>query len=88
MSLKRGVGGQGWRGDESWRHAVRQVDQGGTIESIAGVVPTLEEALDLIAEAAGTVKRIEDAHSPPNPHQYPHVNYATSGGLRGTIKTT
>ena len=82
----RGLGGRGWRGDVGWRAAVKQVAQGGTLESIGGTIPTESEAADLIDEGGGRVDRVEGPHEPPNPHQYNHINYTTAGGNRGTIR--
>jgi hypothetical protein len=86
-SRLRGIGGSGWRGDKAWRDAVRQVESGGTIESIGGKVPTKQEAVDLIRESRGNVERIDLVpHEPPNPHQYPHINYTTANGRKGTLR--
>ena len=82
----RGIGGSGWRGDANWRSAVRDVNRGGTIESLNGTVPTKQEAIDLINEGGGSVERIEGPHDAPNPHNYPHVNYWTSEGAKGTLR--
>jgi hypothetical protein len=76
----------GWSGSASYRAAVGAVDQGATIEDVGGIVPTQSEAEQLIEDGGGTVQRIENAHEPPNPHQYPHINYTTSAGIRGTIQ--
>jgi RHS repeat-associated protein len=83
---QRGVGGRGWRGDRAWRKAAKEVDKGGTIRSIDGVVPTKEEALRLINDAKGTVQRIEGPHLTPNPHNFNHINFTTRGGSKGTIQ--
>jgi RHS repeat-associated protein len=85
---QRGLGGKGWRSmkDPHWSRAVRAVEQGGTMESFNGYVPTQQEALDLINEAGGTEPRIDPPHPEPNPHNYPHINYMTSGGAKGTIR--
>lgn len=64
-----------------------EVDVGGrTLTDVQGKVPTQAQAEMLIRDAGGKVQRIEGAHRPPNPHQYPHINYTTSAGLRGTIR--
>ena len=76
----------GWTGSGSYRAAVAAVDRGDTLETVGGVVPTQAEAEMLIEDAGGVVNRVDDAHLPPNPHQYPHINYTTSAGLRGTIR--
>ncbi|MFZ5643768.1 MAG: RHS repeat-associated core domain-containing protein [Bacillota bacterium] len=82
----RGIGGKGWRGDKVWKNAVNSVKSGGTIESINGNVPTQQEAKDLIIEAGGIIDRIEGPHMAPNPHSYPHINYTTPNGKKGTIR--
>ena len=82
----KGIGGRGWRGDRNWRQAVRQVDRGGTIENINGKIPTRQEALDLIKEAGGKIVRVHDAHGGPSTHKYPHINYTTRSGMKGTIR--
>lgn len=58
----------------------------GTITSLDGGIPTVGEATSLINQAGGTVLRVEGAHLPPNPHTFPHINYMTQSGLKGTIK--
>jgi RHS repeat-associated protein len=76
----------GWAGGKAWRDAVRRVDRGGTIVEIGGKIPTKSEAQHLIQQAKGRIGRIEDGHPAPNPHSYPHINYTTSSGMRGTIR--
>jgi len=83
---KKGVGNKGWRGDKQWRQDVKTVKDGGTIKDLRGNTPTQQEAVDLINEAGGKVNRIEGSHKAPNPHTYPHINYTTPGGGKGTIK--
>jgi hypothetical protein len=83
---RRGLGGTGWRGDKVWRDLVKRIRQGGDIP--VDPIPTKSEALDLLDEAGATVDRIENAHSPPNPHQYPHINFTTVDGTKGTIQIT
>ena len=85
-STGRGVGGKGWRGDKTWKQNVRTISEGGTIYDLNGQVPTQQEAIDLIEEAGGTVKRIEGPHNAPNPHNFNHINYTTPGGEKGTIR--
>jgi hypothetical protein len=80
------VGGRGWRGDAQWKAAVKQVGQGGTIRGFNGQVPTQQEAIDLINEEGGQVLCIEGPHEAPNPHTFNHINYVTSGGVRGAIE--
>ena len=85
-SSSRGVGGKGWVGDKTWRENVSTVGNGGTITSLNGGVPTKAQAMQLINQSGGTPLRIEGAHEFPNPHNYTHINYVTSSGVKGTIK--
>ena len=85
-SSSRGVGGKGWVGDKTWRENVSTVGNGGTITSLNGGVPTKAQAMQLINQSGGTPLRIEAAHQFPNPHNYTHINYVTSCGVKGTIK--
>ena len=85
-SSSRGVGGKGWVGDKTWRENVSEVGKGGTITSLNGGVPTKAQALQLISQSGGTNPRIDPAHQYPNPHNYPHINYVTSTGIKGTIR--
>lgn len=85
-SNKRGVGGKGWRGDKAWRQNVDKVGEGGTIKDLNGQIPTEQEAIDLINESGGNVNRIEGPHEAPNPHNFNHINYTTSSGVKGTIQ--
>ena len=59
---------------------------GGTLETVGGAVPSRAESDMLVEDAGGTVQRIEGPHLPPSPHEYPHINYTTSEGLRGTVQ--
>ena len=85
-SSSRGVGGKGWVGDKTWRENVSTVGKGGTITSLNGGVPSKVQAMQLINQSGGTALRIEGAHQFPNPHNYSHINYVTSTGVKGTIK--
>ena len=85
-SSSRGVGGKGWVGDRTWRKNVSTVGKGGTITSLNGGVPSKAQAMQLINQSGGTALRIEGAHQFPNPHNYSHINYVTSTGVKGTIK--
>ena len=85
-SSSKGVGGKGWIGDKTWRKNVSTVGNGGTITSLNGGVPTQSQAIQLITQSGGTILRIEGAHQFPNPHNYPHINYVTENGTKGTIK--
>ncbi|MBE6630735.1 MAG: hypothetical protein E7624_07810 [Ruminococcaceae bacterium] len=85
-SSSRGVGGKGWVGDKTWRENVSTVGKGGTITSLNGGIPSKAQAMQLINQSGGTALRIEGAHQFPNPHNYPHINYVTSTGVKGTIK--
>ena len=85
-SSSRGAGGKGWVGDRTWRENVSTVGKGGTITSLNGGVPSKAQAMQLIDQSGGTALRIEGAHQFPNPHNYSHINYVTSTGVKGTIK--
>jgi hypothetical protein len=76
----------GWSGSAFWRAVVNTVGEGGTIEDLGGIVPTQEQAEQLIEDSGGTILRIEEGHVPPNRHQYPHINYTTSSGSRERSK--
>lgn len=83
----RGVGGKGWRGDNLWKDMVKRVEKGGTIEELDSMVPTKDEAVDLIKEARGEVLRIEKHPEGYNStHTYLHINYILDNKIKGTIK--
>ena len=82
----RGVGGKGWVGDKAWRENVSTVGRGGTINSLNGGIPTKDQAIQLINQSGGSVLRVEGPHVFPNPHTFPHINYITSNGAKGTIQ--
>jgi hypothetical protein len=79
----RGIGGKGWRGDKLWRDQVTMVRRGGDVK--LDVTATRQEAIDLLEKAGCKIDRIEGAHLPPNPHQFPHINFTTPDGLKGVI---
>jgi len=83
---QKGVGGKGWRGnDPTWKNWIKRIKQGGDVET--PTIPSKQEALDLLKEAGAKVLRIEE-HLPGgnSPHTYPHINYVTSSGLKGTLR--
>ncbi len=54
---------------------------GGTVENLAGKVP--------IRESGGKITRVETEGHPPggvSKHTYPHINYETASGAKGTIQ--
>jgi len=79
----KGVGGKGWRGDKVWRDQVTAVGRGGDIK--LNVTATRQEAIDLLEAVGCKIDRIEGPHLPPNPHQFPHINFTTPDGKKGTI---
>ncbi len=83
---ERSIGGKGWKNDKTWKGNVKTVGKGGTITSLNGGIPTKTQAVDLIQQSGGNVIRIEGAHNPSNPHNYPHINYETANGIKGTIR--
>nr|OZC14107.1 hypothetical protein SPSIL_50350 [Sporomusa silvacetica DSM 10669] len=86
LGIGKGIGGKGWRGDQTWRSNVQTVGSGGTIRDLKGQIPTKQEAMDLIIESGGKVNRIEGPHESPNPHNFNHINYTTASGKKGTIE--
>ena len=68
------------------RCAFAAVNQGGTLREAAGIVPNQARGVHLRCDAGGQVLRVEGPHAPPNPHQFPHINYTTSSGLRGALE--
>jgi RHS repeat-associated protein len=77
----------GWEGSASWRAAVSEIRVGGTIEEIAGKVPTEAEAESLLKKAGAVYTRSEGGHfDGRNPHSYDHINYRLSNGTRGTVR--
>ena len=81
-----GIGGHGWEGDSTWRANVKRVSQGGDILELKGGIPTQTQAEKLIQQAKGVLLRAENAHLPPNPHIFPHINYLTAHGKKGMIR--
>ena len=55
---------------------------------VGEIVPTVDEAADLITQGKGIIDRIEDAHPPggESTHTYPHINYTTASGKKGTVR--
>ena len=84
----RGVGGKGWRGDQTWKQNVKTVADGGDILELNGGIPTGEEARALISEAKGILGAYHNAHPVGgiSTHTYNHIHYKTATGLRSTIQ--
>jgi RHS repeat-associated protein len=84
----------GWRGQASYNKAVKTLNEintaEGTVnnENLQGKVPTAQEAKQMIEDAGGKVLRIEEGHGPESvsTHDYPHINYETASGAKGTIR--
>jgi hypothetical protein len=78
----------GWTGTKKFLAAVRTLKQPGTHELVEGIVPTVEEAKQLIQKAGGTVDRIEEGHAVGgvSEHTYPHINYTTASGSKATVR--
>jgi hypothetical protein len=76
----------GWSGGRPWLRCVKILKQGGTLENLAGKIPTLEEAKNLLNRAGCTIDRIEEPHLPPSTHTYPHINYTAPSGAKGTVR--
>jgi hypothetical protein len=78
----------GWSGSKPYSDAVKQLKQAGTHESLAGKIPTREEATRMIQEGGGKVIRSEGAHGEGSvsSHNYAHINYETSSGVKATVR--
>ncbi|GHT35579.1 hypothetical protein FACS189434_13610 [Bacteroidia bacterium] len=78
----------GWTGTKIWKTLVDKVKGGGTIEKLNGKIPTKSEAKMLLQDAGVDMSKIREdpAHLSPNPHSYPHINYTTPEGTKGTIQ--
>ena len=77
----------GWTGTQSYRAAVKLVNQGGDLPDVYGAIPTQAQAEQLINGGGGSVTRIEEGHlEGGNPHSYPHINYRTSTGVRSSLQ--
>jgi hypothetical protein len=85
----------GWRGQPDYNKAVDKLNEINTPQGTAdhpdlnGKVPTKEEAIQMIEDAGGKVKRIDPAHGPDSvsTHKdYPHINYETASGRKGTVR--
>jgi hypothetical protein len=76
----------GYKGTKPYRDAMKAIQNGGTHVNL-GFVPTEAQARQLLEDAGVDLSkiRVEDPHLPPNPHDYPHINYPTPGGGKGTI---
>ena len=85
--MERGIGGKGWKGDKVWRENIKLVENGGTIERVNGEIISQSDAETLIKESKGTILRVEAGHMKGNnPHKFPHINYITHDGKKGTIR--
>jgi len=84
----RGVGGKGWRGDQTWKQNVKTVADGGDVRELNGGTPTIDEAKALIAEARGVYHNFHPAHpvGGVSTHTYNHIHYLTQTGIRSTIE--
>lgn len=93
------VGQFGWRNGGKWREAVKELRGAGDHPTVAGKVPTREEATEMIQQGGGTIQRggfgdpdmqpgERFGHAPggDSNHTYPHINYTTSSGVKATVK--
>jgi RHS repeat-associated protein len=78
----------GYKRGKKWRDAMKLIQKGGDVN--LGFIPTKAEALDMLKDAGIDINskgfRIELPHGPPSTHTYPHINFPTPGGGRGTIR--
>ncbi|HWW16044.1 MAG TPA: RHS repeat-associated core domain-containing protein [Candidatus Dormibacteraeota bacterium] len=84
----------GWSGQQSYNEAKDLLNEvntpQGTVDrtSLNGKVPTEEEAVKMIEDAGGEVRDVErvgHAEGGVTPHTYPHINYTTASGVKGTV---
>jgi RHS repeat-associated protein len=80
----------GWTGQKPWKDAAKALQSAGTHMNLNGTVPTLDQAMELLEEAGVDLNspevRLEEGHGPPNPHDFPHINYPAPNGGKGTIQ--
>jgi RHS repeat-associated protein len=81
----------GWEEGAKHRTAVKQLAKESlspiTHESVGGIIPTAEEATEMIGKGGGKVLRVEAGHAPAvSTHTYPHINYVTKGGTKATVR--
>jgi RHS repeat-associated protein len=85
----------GWSGSKPYRDALTKLNEVNTPQNTAdhqdlnGKVPSRDDAKRMIEEAGGKVVRGEEqAHGPDSVshHDYPHINYETASGNKGTIR--
>jgi RHS repeat-associated protein len=79
----------GWKGTKPYKDALKRLQQGGQKVDL-GFIPTREQALQLLEDAGVDMKskelRVQEPHLAPNPHNYPHINYPTPAGSKGTLQ--
>jgi RHS repeat-associated protein len=77
----------GYKGTAPYRGAMKLIQKGGTHVDL-GFIPTEAQARELLEDAGVDMSkiRVQDPHSAPNPHTYPHINYPTPSGGKGTIQ--
>jgi RHS repeat-associated protein len=88
----------GWPGQRSYNDALRKLNEPNTPQGttdlpdgINGKIPTRAQAKEMIEQAGGEVTRGDEmGHGPDSVshHNYPHVNYNTASGTKGTIRVT
>ena len=79
----------GWVGSKGFGRALAIVKKGGSIENIAGHVPTFEEAVQLLQSAKCKLTRVSrSGHTPPNTEIWPHINFETESGIKGGLQVT
>lgn len=86
----------GYPGQKGYNDAKNQLNKANTPEGTInnqtlgpnGKIPTQSEAIQMIEESGGKVERIEAGHGPDSvsTHDYPHINYTTESGVKGTIQ--
>ena len=77
----------GWTNSKPYREAVETLNEAKDHMDINKIVPTEQQAKELIKAGGGKIERVDHVgHASPNPHTYPHINYLTRSGHRASIR--
>ncbi len=85
--VQAGIGGVGYVGDRTWRQWVNNMNLGGDVELVGGIIPNRNDAFRLINAVSGTVIRAE-IHEPggTSHHTYWHMHYKTGSCVYGVLR--
>ncbi len=85
----RGIHGRRWVAASHRRRPVPAAQKGGEFDTSTHGIPRISEAERLLSEAGCRIDRRDIAgHAPGgvSTHTYPHFNYVTPTGVKGTIR--